>query len=92
MPRNTNGLRRGGPGRPKGCPNKVTREIKMIARAVLDDPAYQESVKQRMIDGKAPHLETLYHYYADGKPKDTLVVQDAPPPLVVVVSDKPITD
>lgn len=47
----------------------------MIARAVLDDPTYQESVKQRMIEGKAPHLETLYHYYADGKPKETIEVQ-----------------
>lgn len=81
-----------GKGRPKGSLNKVTRDIKAIAAAVLNDPEYMASARQRMIDGKAPHLETLYHHYIDGKPKDTVVVQDAPPPFVVVVSDEPMTD
>ncbi len=31
MPRNTSGLKRGGPGRPKGVPNKANAEIKAVA-------------------------------------------------------------
>lgn len=32
MPRNTSGLRRGGPGRTKGSPNKATVEVKALAQ------------------------------------------------------------
>jgi hypothetical protein len=39
---NISGLKRGGPGRPKGVPNKVTVEAKAAAEALVDDPIYRE--------------------------------------------------
>lgn len=61
-----------GPGRPKGSLNKATREIKDIASGLLSDPAYVTSLKRRLTSGKAPHMETLLHHYAYGKPKETV--------------------
>ena len=61
-----------GKGRPKGCTNKVTREIKDIATGLLTDPVYQAELRLRLNTGKAPHMETLLHHYAYGKPKDTV--------------------
>lgn len=63
-------LRKGG-GRPKGVPNKITREIKDIAAGLLSDKNYVESLRRRLTSGKAPHMETLLHHYAYGKPKET---------------------
>lgn len=71
MPRNTTGLKRGGPGRPVGVPNKATVEIKDASRLIVEDEAYVESLKKRVNAGKAPHMETLLFHYAYGKPKDT---------------------
>ena len=57
--RNTSGLRKGpGPGRPKGSKNKATREVKEWFADLFADPAWRESAKRRMIQGKAPHLES----------------------------------
>jgi hypothetical protein len=89
MARNTSGLKRGGPGRPKGAPNRATRDIREFSRETLERPEYIHSLRQRIDEGKAPHMETLLAHYAYGKPKDTLVVEDAPPPLVVVLSHEP---
>ena len=78
-------------GRLPGQPNKVTLEIKEYARAVIEDAAYQEKLKARLLDGSSPQLEILMHYYAYGKPKQeithdntiTVIVQrDRPPPQV----------
>lgn len=83
MARNTRGLRVGGPGRPKGLPNKATREIKDFTTQFLSSAAYVESARKRVLTGTAPHLETLWHHYAYGKPKETVQVNGAVPPFVV---------
>jgi hypothetical protein len=57
-------------GRPKGLRNKVSREIAEASRAIVEDPAYVKSLKKRVKDGKAPHMETLLFHYAYGKPAD----------------------
>lgn len=57
MPRNTSGLKRGGPGRPKGATNKASREVKAWAQAMVDSPEWQKSAMQRILAGKAPHIE-----------------------------------
>lgn len=57
-----------GPGRPKGLPNKATREFKDAARLFLESPAYRQSAERRMIAGKAPHLELFFLQHAYGKP------------------------
>jgi hypothetical protein len=84
MPRNTSGLKRGGqPGRPKGLPNKATREIQAFARGLLEDPDYVRKLIARLQAGKATHLEPLLYHYGYGKPKDVLSVEGGPVPLVI---------
>lgn len=74
---------KGNPGRPKGTANKATREIKDVAQALLSRPEYRQSLQERLDKGAAPHMETLLHHYAWGKPKDTLAVESLPPLMVV---------
>lgn len=58
VPRNTSGLKRtAGPGRPKGVPNKATREVKEWMTAFAAKPEYRASVERRLLSGKAPHIE-----------------------------------
>jgi hypothetical protein len=60
-------------GRPKGMPNNATVEIKEFALTLTTrDPEWLESARQRMKDGKAPHLETYLLQMAYGKPKETI--------------------
>jgi hypothetical protein len=89
------GLTRAGKGRPPGALNKTTREIREAARTLLDRPEYRASLQQRLDAGQAPHMETLLHHYAFGKPKEqmdvdarlsghtTIVMQQLPDALVV---------
>ena len=62
----------GGPGRPKGALNHTTREVRNAARAIVDDPIYRMNLQARLLEGKAPHMETLLWHYAYGKPKETI--------------------
>lgn len=81
-PQNAN-LRRGGPGRPKGVPNKANQDIRDAARKLLEDEEYQRSLALRLKRGDAPHMETLLHHYGYGKPKETLEVSTPMRPLIV---------
>lgn len=67
--------RQAGAGRTKGTPNKLTTEVREAARAIVDDPAYRESLIKRLHAGLAPHMETLLWHYAYGKPKETIEVE-----------------
>lgn len=75
-PRNTSGLRRGGQGRTKGTPNKVTTEARLAAAAIVDDPEYREKLlaaaRARTLP---PAVETMLWHYAKGKPKEELDVE-----------------
>lgn len=84
MARNTAGLRRGGPGRPKGVPNKATQEAREVCAAMVDDPVYRQKLKSDFQRRKVhPAVEQMIWHYAKGKPKDTLAIENAPPVLVV---------
>lgn len=88
MARNIDGLKRGGPGRPKGSKNKATLIGQEFAREFIEDEGGVEALRQQYRDGKLPpavwvHLANM----AWGKPKDTLRIEDAPPPMVIVMSD-----
>lgn len=88
--KNRGKLRRGGPGRPKGVPNKATIEIKQFAMKMLADPKYGMSLQRRLINGEAPHMETLLHQYAYGKPKDHVEITGADGgPLAVLFTVNP---
>ena len=69
-------------GRPKGVPNKTTREIKEAARALLEDREYLAALKVRLREGTAGPVEPLLYHYGYGKPKDVVELH-APRPLVV---------
>lgn len=65
-------LKKGGAGgRPRGSLNKSTLVMKEHSRLFLESPKYRQSAERRMIAGKAPHLESIYHGHAYGKPKDS---------------------
>ena len=74
MPRNTSGLKRGGqPGRKKGSKNKATIEVKEMARRLIEDPAYQALLRERLLKGTLPgNMEALLWAYGYGKPRDTV--------------------
>lgn len=76
-------FKKGEGGRPKGVENKATREIKDAARKLLEAKTYQDSLRERLEAGKAPHMEALLHYYAYGKPKERVAIEGGPVPLVL---------
>ena len=57
-----------GPGRPKGVPNRNTREIKEAARVLLEDPRYLDALIVRLREGTAGAVEPLLYHYGYGKP------------------------
>jgi hypothetical protein len=70
-PQNKN-LRRGGPGRPKGSKNRSFADVQAVASGLILSPEYQESLRKRLLAGKAPHMEVLLHHYVYGKPVEKL--------------------
>lgn len=74
-------------GRPAGTPNKITREIREAARALLEDPAYVAALQTRLLEGTAGAVETLLYHYGYGQPKQTIEHQIPMRPLVVDLLD-----
>lgn len=56
-------------GRPKGTPNKATKDVRLIAQGMLRDAAYRQNLMKRLRRGQANALEPLLWQYAYGKPK-----------------------
>ena len=76
MGSNTSGLRRGGPGRPKGVPNKATADAKAFAEGLVDDPVYRAKLARDLRARKiAPPIEQMLWHYAKGKPKDAIELE-----------------
>jgi hypothetical protein len=55
-------------GRPKGTPNKTSRDARLLAQALVSDPEYVATLKQRLINGKLGDLEKVLWAYAYGPP------------------------
>tara|TARA_R100001086_G_scaffold192604_5_gene109855 strand:+ start:1155 stop:1412 length:258 start_codon:yes stop_codon:yes gene_type:complete len=64
-------------GRPKGVPNKASADVRVRARALVEDPVYVLGIKRRMLEGKSVPLEIMLHHYAYGKPRETVEVEGA---------------
>lgn len=65
MPRNTSGLKRGGPGRTKGSKDAVPRSFKASIRAVFDDllskdPKILQAAVLRGLSSRKPKEAFLY--------------------------------
>jgi hypothetical protein len=89
------GFQKGKPktgGRLPGQPNKVTLDIKEHARAVIEDPGYQEKLKASLLEGSPPQLEVLLHYYAYGKPKLEVALVDRGLTVIVQRQTEPVLD
>ena len=74
---NKGSFKKGDPraGRPKGTENKATVEIRVAARAFIEDPKGQAKMLALYQAGKLnPAIITLLHQYAYGKPKDTVEI------------------
>lgn len=86
-PQNRNLKRDAGPGRPKGVPNKTSTEVRELARALVEDPAYRKKLRERLLRGKAPQVEVLLYHYAYGKPKETFEHQGSWPTVIIETID-----
>ena len=76
MGRNTSGLKRGGPGRKKGIPNKATADVKAFAEGLVDDPLYLAKLTEDLRARKvSPAIEEMIWHYAKGKPKDVIELE-----------------
>lgn len=59
-------------GRPKGTPNKVTIEMREIARGLINDEQYQKTFQAAWRSRElAPAIEAMMYHYGYGKPKET---------------------
>lgn len=72
----------------KGTTNKATREIVEFCKKFLLSQEYRDSAKARVLAGTAPHLETLWHHYAAGKPADELNVTGDRPPFLLILGPR----
>lgn len=88
MARNTSGLRRGGPGRPKGSKNRDTTEVREFCRTLCEDFKYRQGLLKRLRAGKcAPALETMLWDRAFGKVQDVIRHEGGIEALEVILTD-----
>ena len=94
---NLNNQRGGGPGRPKGSRNRITKERSLLLQAekCFNSAEYRErSAWPRILKGRAPHLELYFLQRLYGKPVEAVTVSgEAKKPIRVVIEvvrDKPL--
>ena len=59
-------------GRPKGAKDKISEEVKALARSVLEQPKYLQRIKSQAIEGTLhPKIESMLWAYAYGQPTGT---------------------
>jgi hypothetical protein len=60
-------------GRARGTPNLATTAGRELAARLVNDRAYRESLRERLLAGRLhPAVEQMLWYYAMGKPKESL--------------------
>jgi len=81
-------FKKGQGGRPKGALNKKTIERNLLTRAaeLVDGAEYFDNVKQRILRGRAPHMETYFAQRLHGRAVDSSDDQGASSkPIKVVI-------
>jgi hypothetical protein len=63
--------------------DKRAMEVRRAARALVEDPEYQESLRRRLDDGKAPQMMRLLLQWPAMKSHDPRELRRGKPPLVV---------
>jgi Family of unknown function (DUF5681) len=81
-------------GKRKGVQNKVTREVQVLARGIVEDPAVQAKLLSQARRGRlAPPVMAMLFHYAYGKPKDTVALEGGPESkpkkLVILIQREP---
>lgn len=59
-------------GRPKGCADHKTREIRAMLQEFMGGEEYQQNVQRRILMGRAPHMESYFGQLLWGKPVDRI--------------------
>jgi hypothetical protein len=77
--RNTTGLRRGGPGRPPGAPNKAPAKFRALLQDIVEEAFSSPQARRHLVMQLRtlrinPKVLQLVLAYAYGKPPDTLDV------------------
>lgn len=63
-------------GRPKGCENKATAEVRQWAQGIFKDDKVKKKTLELAQAGKlAPAIYNELLHYAYGKPKDTIEIE-----------------
>lgn len=68
---------KGNPGRKPGVPNRKVQEVREIASRVLfgkNPEIYIENLRERIMKGTAPHMETFLAQHLWGRPTENLHV------------------
>ncbi len=62
-------------GRREGTPNRATAEFKGFWQQFLSSTEYRDSLKRRMLDGKADHMERYVAELLHGRPRHEISVK-----------------
>jgi hypothetical protein len=95
--RDISGLKRGGPGRPPGVPNKATRELRAFLQGVvqeaISDPECRKRLVERIrtlsIDTKLLQLVLVYGF---GRPSSHMDVSVRQPTLEQLIAGTALDD
>lgn len=68
--------------RKKGVPNKITSEVRNLAKSLLGDRKYLTGLRKRLREGNAGAVEALLWQYAFGRPKE---LDDDEAPTIIPV-------
>src|SRR3990167_3587071 len=60
----------------------INKTFRLAIRGFLESEAYILNVRERILKGKAPHLEQLLYAYAYGSPPKTIRVEGQPGPVI----------
>ncbi len=81
---------RGGPDeRPQVNWKNVALDVRRAARALIEDPEYQEALRRRLADGKAPRMMRWLWQWADKKSRDPQEPRRHKPPFTIVLKHLP---